>query len=137
MTKTVKVPAGSVAAGLVDQLTACQTAIDTHRVDWDSSQELMRLFAGLYAFYLMPTISVSDVERRAVNTVFRARIGLGYTWYSCLKFLSGARARAVFAKHGDVIRAVGGSEMMLAFNQIMPTLPDVLAKIDREIARVA
>lgn len=38
---------------------------------------------------------------------------------------------------GRVIRAVGGSEMMLAFIQIMPTLPDVLAKIDREIARVA
>lgn len=42
--------------------------------------------------------------------------------------------KAIFAAHGDVVRAEGGSEMMPAFNQIMPTLPDVLAKIDRKVA---
>lgn len=135
MPKIAKVDMTSLAAGLADQLTACWTTVEARRLDWESSQELMRLFAGLYVFFLMPAMSEHDTERRAVNTVLRSRIGLGYSWYACLKFLSGARAKAVFAKHGDVVRAVGGSEMMLTLNRVMPTLPDVLAKIDREVAR--
>lgn len=136
MTKRAKqVEPTSVAAGLADQLTACQAVIDAHCKEWDSAQELMRLFAGLYVFFLMPVMSEHDNERRAINAVLRSRIGLGFSWYSCLKYLSGARAKTIFAAHGDVVRAAGGSEMMLAFNQIMPTLPDVLAKIDREVRR--
>ena len=123
----------NVAAGLVVQLDACWTTINEHRVSWDASQELLRLLAGLYVFFVIPTIAEHDAERRAVNTVLRARVGLGFSWYSCLKFLSGARAKEVLNNHADVVRAIGGSEIMLTFNKILPTLPEVLARIDREV----
>lgn len=128
MAKTKKVQMTTLAAGLDDLLKICWTTVETRRLGWESSQELMRLFAGFYVLRLLPLLSEHDAERRAVNAVLRSRIGLGYSWYACLSFLSGARAKAVFAKHSDVVREVGGSEMMLILNQVMPTLLDVISK---------
>jgi hypothetical protein len=87
--------------------------------------ELIRLFAGLYVL-LCFVVDDNGFDRVKVNQVLRLQIGSGHSWYSSLKYLTGERAKAIFIARMDVIREIGGSDMVRAFNEILPQAREAL-----------
>lgn len=81
--------------------------------------ELLRLFAGLYVL-LCFSVDADGFNRKKVNAELQKQIGSGHSWYSSLKYLAGQRAQEIFGSRTDVIRDIGGSEMVKAFNVILP-----------------
>lgn len=88
-------------------------------------EELTRLFAGLYVL-LCFAVDPESFDRKKVNTELQKQMGSGHSWYSSLKFLTGQRAQVIYISRTDVIREIGGSEMVKAFNVILPQVRDLV-----------
>lgn len=133
MNKMTNDPIVSVAANFARQISSYKTMLDVHGVDWESQQELLHFFSGIHILPALSTILSNYSERDAINNVLRKNVKFGYTWHSCLNLLSATRAKFILAKHNEIILAVGGYPMVTAFNEVVPTIPDILDKIDNEI----
>jgi hypothetical protein len=84
-------------------------------------KELIRLFAGLEVLICFAVDSES-FDRDKVNRALCAEIGSGFSWYAALKYLTGQRARDVHVKRTDLVREIGGSRLVQAFNTLLPQL---------------
>ena len=87
--------------------------------------EIKKLFAGLFVLTYF-VVDENSFNRDQVNKALRLHLGSGHSWYSSLKFLTGERAKTIFTNRSDVIREIGGSELIRAFNVILPQARNVI-----------
>lgn len=88
---------------------------------------LLRLLAGILVLESLSVPNDKDFDRAAVNKALVAHIGAGYSWASVLQYLSGKRARELFARRTDLILQIGGNEMVTLFQVVLPTIDKMLA----------
>lgn len=91
--------------------------------------ELMRLLAGIFVVENLAKGGI-NLDRAKVNKVLSAQIANGYSWYAAIKYLSGKRAREIFAQRTALIQQIGGSEMIHIFNVVLPTIGEVMDRAD-------
>lgn len=96
--------------------------------------ELMRLFVGIFVLESLAS-GGQNFDRSKVNKVLSAQIAIGYSWYSAMKFLTGKRAREIFVQRTDLIREIGGSQMVYLFNVVLPTIGEVMEQADKSAAQ--
>lgn len=104
---------------LADELPKVKEALREAGYSESDTFELARLFAGLHVL-LCFSVGGNDFDRRKVNKVLQRQIASGFSWYAALQFLSGQRAKTIFVKRTEVIRELGGSALVHAFNVILP-----------------
>lgn len=110
---------------LADKLPKLKTLLGEAGYGHNDIGELIRLFAGLYVLICF-AIDAKGFDRNKVNMTLQAQIGSGHSWYSSLKYLTGQRAKEIFIARTEVIREIGGSELVLAFNVVLPQARNAL-----------
>lgn len=110
---------------LADRLPKLKTLLREAKYSDTDIAELTRLFAGLYVL-LCFAVDANGFDRKKVNAVLQAQVVSGFSWYAALKYLSGQRAREIFVNRSAVIREIGGSELMYAFNVVLPQARDLV-----------
>ncbi|MGT2455445.1 hypothetical protein ACU4GI_20315 [Cupriavidus basilensis] len=88
---------------------------------------LVKLVAGLTV--VLQCIAGKAPPTGELNAVLAARLGNGYSWLTCLQFLSGARAREAFAKHEAVLRTLVSPALADFAQEALPTMPKTLQAI--------
>lgn len=63
---------------------------------------MLKLAAGLTVVMQMSSGNAPPTPE--LNAVLRARLGNGFSWFTCIQFLSGARARDTFARQQACLR---------------------------------
>lgn len=86
--------------------------------------DVLKLVAGLAV--VLQICSGNAPPTPELNAVLRARLGNGFSWFTCIQFLSGARARDTFARqHARLRDAV--SPTILAFAELaLPKMGETL-----------
>ncbi|WP_199031423.1 hypothetical protein [Ralstonia sp. ASV6] len=59
--------------------------------------DVLKLVAGIMVVHEAAADALPDVQ--GLNRVLRQHLGNGFSWFACVQFLSGARARDTFARH--------------------------------------
>jgi hypothetical protein len=119
---------------LSERLPLLRAALVEARYPNQEVDELMRLFVGIFVLECFATAD-PQFDRSKVNKVLSAQIANGYSWYSAMKFLTGRRAREIFVQRTDLIREIGGSQMVYLFNVVLPTIGDVMEQVDNKAAK--
>lgn len=111
---------------LDDNLRALKEALAVHlRLAPDGDQgDVMKLVAGV-SVVLRLAGETPDIAQ--VNTVLFRRLGNGHTWFACLQFLSGVRARETFAKRERLLRELMVPEFVEMARLLLPDMPTVVA----------
>lgn len=104
-------------------------------IPFEKRAEMMKLVAGLSISFHMAS-GAPFPPRDQLNFVLRSQLGSGYSWYSCLQFLSGQRARTIFAEQQDQFRAIGGAAFMRFANHVLPDMQNNFYKIFAPTMRV-
>jgi hypothetical protein len=104
-------------------------------IPFEKRAEMMKLVAGLLIVFHMAS-GAPFPERDQLNFVLRSQLGSGYSWYSCMQFLSGQRARTIFAEQQDRFRAIGGAPFMRFANHVLPDMQNNFYKIFAPTMRV-
>jgi len=97
-------------------------------VPFEERGEMLKLVAGLSIVYQMAS-GEAFPERDQLNHVLRSQLGTGYSWYTCMQFLSGQRARTIFAERQERFREIGGAPFMRFANHVLPDMQNNFYKI--------
>lgn len=119
---------------LSERLPSLKAALVEARYPNGEIDELLRLFVGIFVLESLVADGL-NFDRSKVNKVLSAQIANGYSWYSAMKFLTGKRAREIFVQRTDLIREIGGSQMVYLFNVVLPTIGEVMAQVDQGAAK--
>lgn len=90
--------------------------------------EILMLVAGLTMMYHFAA-GVPAPPRGQLNYVLRSALGTGHSWYSCMHFLSGERARTVYVARQEFFREIGGASLMRFANHVLPDMQRDFHKI--------
>lgn len=99
-----------------------------NRVPFNERGEMLKFIAGLSLVFHVAS-GAGFPNRVQLNYVLRMSLGAGYSWYTCLQFLSGERARKIFADQQDLFREIGGAPLMLFANHVLPDMKQNVHKI--------
>jgi hypothetical protein len=99
-----------------------------NKIPFAEKGEVLKLVAGLQLVYHMAS-GEEFPPREQLNFVLRKSLGVGYSWFTCMQVLSGARARKVFADRQELFRHVGGVEFMRFANHVLPDMQTNFYKI--------
>lgn len=119
---------------LSGRLPLLRAALVEARYPNQEINELMRLFVGIFVLECLASDD-PKFDRGKVNKVLSAQIANGYSWYSAMKFLTGKRAREIFEQRTDLIREIGGSQMVNLFNVVLPTIDNVMEQVENKAAQ--
>ncbi|WP_454727897.1 MULTISPECIES: hypothetical protein [Cupriavidus] len=89
--------------------------------------DVLRLVAGVSVLMQLGAGHVPDIAQ--LNAVLAARLGNGYSWFACLQYLAGARARATFAMREPLLATLVDPAFVQFAASTLPTMPETLAML--------
>ncbi|HEY0821735.1 MAG TPA: hypothetical protein VGD46_23370 [Rhizobacter sp.] len=104
----------------IDATLSVQLRLDERR----ERDDLMKLITGVS---VMLQLSGNQPDIDQLNAVLRQRLGSGHSWFTCLQFLSGARARDTFAKREPLLRELMGPAFVEVTRLLLPDMPKLVA----------
>jgi hypothetical protein len=105
-------------------------------ISCEEGGEMLKLVAGLSIVYRMAS-GEAFPDRDQLNYILRSQLGTGHSWYTCIQFLSGQRARTIFAEQQERFRDIGGVPFMHFANHVLPDMQNNFYKIFAPTLRAA
>lgn len=111
---------------LNDNLAALDAQLSQHLrlVTRSERTDLLKLVTGVS---VMLRLVGERPDLGQLNAVLFQRLGSGHTWFSCLQFLSGARARETFATREALMRELMEPAFVEVTRRLLPDMPKLVA----------
>ncbi|WP_432262991.1 hypothetical protein [Cupriavidus sp. TMH.W2] len=111
---------------LNDSLSAIDATLSVHLrlAERREREDLLKLITGV-SVMLQMSGTQPDIDQ--INAVLRQRLGSGHSWFSCLQFLSGARARETFAQREALLRDLLEPAFVEMTRLLLPDMPKLVA----------